>query len=210
MKRQRAHLISIEPVTGGHEQDGGHNAQHQSTLQQAPDDRGGGKQRLGHRAGRAVHDAILFAFRLKHQRTYRVDDHFQKRDMHRAEQQRHAKGQRDQRQTRDGHMHRQDERHRLAQVVINPPPQTHSGDDRAEIIIQQHNGCGFARNIRAAPPHRHTDIGSLQRRRVIHPVTRHRDNRPLGLQSLDNPQFLFGHDARKHTCSLQGCGQIGV
>ena len=88
---------------------------------------------------------------------------------------------RHQRQPRDGHMHGKDEAHRLAQVVVDAPPQPDGGDDGAEIIIQQHDGGRLARHIGAAPAHRHADIGGLQRWRVIHPVAGHRHDRARGL-----------------------------
>ena len=42
-------------------------------------------------------------------------------------------------------MHGKDKRHRLAQVVVNPPSKADSGNNGPEVIIQQHDRRGFPR-----------------------------------------------------------------
>ena len=115
-------------------------------------------------------------------------------------------------------MHCQNERHRLAEVIIDAPPQPDGGDDRAEVVVQQDDRCCLARHIGATPPHRHADIGGPERGRVIHPVAGHGNDRAAGLQRLDDPQFLFGQDTGKdggglnrgRKVGIRHCGQCGA
>ena len=72
------------------------------------------------------------------------------------------KTKRQQGQTGDGNMHGEDEAHRLAQIVIDPPPQPDRRHDRAEIIVEQDDGRGLARHVRAAPAHGDADMRGLQ------------------------------------------------
>ena len=53
-------------------------------------------------------------------------------------------------------MHGKDERHRLAQVVIDAAAKAHSSHDGPEIIVQQHDRRGFPRQ--RADPHAQDEI----------------------------------------------------
>jgi len=67
----------------------------------------------------------------------------------------------------------------------------HSRDDGGKVVIGQHHVGGFTRHVCAHLPHRHTDVGRLQSRGIVHAVARHRDNLTISLQSIHNPKFMF-------------------
>ena len=103
--------------------------------------------------------------------------------MDRAEDDRHAEDERQQRQPGDRHMHGEDESHRLAQVVIDAPPKPDGRDDRVEIVVEEDDGRSFARDVRAASAHGNADMGRFQRRRVVDAVPGHRNDLVVGLSA---------------------------
>ena len=107
-------------------------------------------------------------------------------------------------------MHREDKGHCLADIVVNAAAQPNGVDDGTEIIIQQDNRRCFARNIRSALAHRDADMRRLERRRVIDPVSGHRNDFACGLVGIHDPQFLFGHDPREHGHIIEKLGESGV
>ena len=94
---------------------------------------------------------------------------------------RQAEQQRQQRQAGDRHVHGEDEAHCLAQVVVDAAAEPDRLDDRAEIVVEQHDGGRFARHVGAAPAHRDADMGRLQRRRIVDAVAGHRDDLAIRL-----------------------------
>ena len=64
--------------------------------------------------------------------------------------------------------------------------------------MQQDEGRGLPGDVGTAGPHGHADVRRLERRRVVHAVTRHRDDLTVRLERLDEPQLVLRHDARKH------------
>ena len=72
------------------------------------------------------------------------------------------KNQRQQGEAGNRHVNRNNETHSLAKIVIDAPAEPDRSDDRSEIIIQQHDGGGFARDIRAAPAHGDANMRRFQ------------------------------------------------
>ena len=70
-------------------------------------------------------------------------------------------------------------------------------DDRREVVVQQHEVGGFARDVRADTSHRDADVRLLERRAVVDAVAGHRDNVAPRLQRLRDPQLLLGLDPRR-------------
>jgi hypothetical protein len=97
---------------------------------------------------RAAHGVGFLALGFEHNRTHRVDHHFQKGDVKRPEYQGQIEQQRDQSQPGDRHMDREEIGHGLAQIVVDPSAKADSGDDRREVVIEQDQGSGVARDIR--------------------------------------------------------------
>ena len=83
-------------------------------------------------------------------------------------------------------------------------------DDRGEIVVEQDQGRGLARDVGAAPAHGDADVRRLQRGRVVDAVAGHGDDLAIGLQRIDDPQFLLGHDAREDGHDLHALRQLGI
>ena len=107
-------------------------------------------------------------------------------------------------------MHGDDVGHRLAQIVVDAPPETDGAHDRPEIVVQQHKRRCFARHIGAASAHGDADIGRLERRRVIHAVPGHRNHGAMRLECLDDAQLLRRHDAGEDADAGDGRRKLGL
>ncbi|KAG9330976.1 hypothetical protein JZ751_021297 [Albula glossodonta] len=59
------------------------------------------------------------------------------------------------------------------------PTFLHSSDDGGKVVVQQNHVCSLFGDVRPGNAHGHSNIGLLQRRGVIHPVSCHCHNRPL-------------------------------
>ena len=118
--------------------------------------------------------------------------------MHRPKDQWHARDQRQKRKPGNRDMNRDDEPHGLAQIIIDPPPQPHSGGNGFKIIVQKNDRRGFAGHIGPSPAHGDADMRRLQGWRVVDAIAGHRNNIARSLQRLHNPQLLFGHDPGKN------------
>ena len=77
-----------------------------------------------------------------------------------------------------------------------PRPSSTAATMVAKLSSASHHVGGFFGHVRAGHAHRHADVGSLQRGRVVDAVARHRHRRACTLQRLHNPQLVFGVDAR--------------
>lgn len=76
-------------------------------------------------------------------------------------------------------------------VSIDAPAQAYRGDEGCEIVVNQDNRGGLAGDIRTAPAHGHADMSGLERRRIVHAVTCHRDDFAVRLERLDETQLVF-------------------
>ena len=87
-------------------------------------------------------------------------------------------------------------------VLVDGPAFLDRSHDRAEIIVHQHHVRRLFRHFRAADPHRHADIRLLQRRSVVHTVSRHRCDLPHLTKQTD--QLLLVHRLRtsEHAASM--------
>ena len=112
--------------------------------------------------------------------------------MHRAEHDRQAEQQWQQRQPGDRHMHGEDEAHRLAKIVVDPPAEPDGLDDRAEIVVEQHDRGGLARDVGAAPAHGDADMRGLERRRVVDAVPVMATISPFALSAVTIRSFCSG------------------
>ena len=107
-------------------------------------------------------------------------------------------------------MHRQDKSHGLAQVVVDAPAQPHRCHDGAKVVVQQHQRRGLARHVGAPTAHRNADVRGLERRRVIDAVTGHRHDLAVGLQCLDDAQFLLGQHPGEDGGGGDAAAQLGI
>ena len=196
------------PDSQRHDVNGGNERKGQRSLQQAPDDQRPREQRFVGRARRAAHDVVFLGLGLEYERADRIDDHFEKGDMDRSEQDGQAEHQRQQRQARNGDVNGKDEAHRLAQIVVDAAAETDRLDDGAEIVVEQHDGGSFARHVRSAPAHGDADMGGLQRRRIVDAIAGHRDDLAISLVGVDDAQLLVRRDPREHTGRFDPAGQF--
>ena len=172
-----------------------HHREHAQALHQCQPQRGAAEQWGFSVARRALHHVTFGRFVLERQRAGRIYDQLEECDVHWVQKRGPAEQRRQKRHARDGHMHRQDVRHRLAQVVEDAPAQPCRVHDGREIIVQQHQRCGFTGHVGAASAHRDADMGSAQRGRVVDAVASHRDDVAVGFQGLHDAQLLLRCDA---------------
>ncbi len=71
-------------------------------------------------------------------------------------------------------------------------------DDGGEVVVEEHQIGHLAADVGPALPHRHADIGPLERGRVVDTVARHGHDLALRLQRLDQPQLLLGAHPGEH------------
>ena len=88
-------------------------------------------------------------------------------------------------------------RNELLDVLVDVAPFLDGGDDGREVVIHEHDVGHFTRDIAAALTHRDADIGALQGRGIVDPVSRDRDDLPQVLQALDQAQLVLGGHAGK-------------
>ena len=58
-----------------------------------------------------------------------------------------------------------------------------------EVVVGQHHRRRLARDLGAGRPHRHADVGTPERRRIVDPVACHRDDVTLPSQRVGDPQL---------------------
>ena len=166
-------------------------------------------QRFCQRTRLLFHQLPGARFGLEHDRAGRIDDQFEKGDMHGGQQQRPAKQQRQQRQQNDRHMHRQGIDQRLTQVGKDAPAQRHRPDNGGEVILQQDQRRRLAGHIGAAFAHGDADMRRFQCRRVVDPVTGHGHHFAIALECLDDGQFLRRRDPGKHRTARHAIRELG-
>jgi hypothetical protein len=78
------------------------------------------------------------------------------------------------------------------------------------IVVRQHHFRRFLGGLRAFVAHGDAHIGALEGGRVIDAVSRHRDDRAVRLQRLDQPKFMLGAGAGENGCRRQGAAKRRV
>ena len=96
-----------------------------------------------------------------------------------------------------------------ANVVVHPSAFLHGGDHGGEVVVGEDQiGC-LLRHLGTPSPHRDADVGDPQRGGVVHPVSGHRHDVPVGLPAGDDVELLFGNRARVHRPPRRrGLGQV--
>ena len=133
------------------------------------------------RSWRPAHYVLFLGFRLEHKRADRVDDHLDKGDMDRPEQDGQAERQRHQSQTGNRHLHGKDKSSRLAQIVVDAAAEPNCLDDRTEVVVQENDGGSLALNVGSSSAHRNADMRGLERWRVVDADAGHRHDFPFRL-----------------------------
>src|SRR5581483_1873992 len=109
---------------------------------------------------------------------------------------------------RNGHVQRENVAGGLFQVVENPASHAHPADDGGEIVVQKDQISRLAGHINSAPSYGHTDVGSLQGRRIVHPVPGHGYHGAPNFEHLHQAQFLLRADAREDANLVRAPGQF--
>ena len=177
---------------------------------QGEDEAPGREQRSAGRAGRPPHDVVLGRFGLEGDRADGIDDELEKDDLDGQQQERPAEEHRHERHPRDRHVHGDEVGRGLLEVVEDAPAEPDRLDDRREVVVEEHQGRGLARDVGAAASHRDADVGGLQGRRVVDAVARHDDDLAPRLEGLDEPQLLRRNDAREDGDPADPGGERGV
>src|SRR5579859_2553482 len=107
-------------------------------------------------------------------------------------------------------MNREDVAHCLSEIVVDTPTQSDGPDDRAEIVVQQHDGGRLASDIRAAAAHGDPDMGGLERGSVIHAIAGHCDDITVRLECVHDTELLLRHDPSEHAYVLHPFCQFGI
>jgi hypothetical protein len=64
-------------------------------------------------------------------------------------------------------VHGEDKAHCLAQVVVDSAPEPNGFDDRAEIVVKQHDRGCLPRHVGPASTHGNANVRRFERRRII-------------------------------------------
>ena len=82
--------------------------------------------------------------------------------------------------------------------------------DAKGLVVEQHEVRRLTGHVRAAPAHRHADVGLAQGRRVVHAVAGHRDDLALIPQGAHDAELVFGADPGEHGGGPHDLGERGV
>ena len=159
-------------------------------------------------SGRVLHDVRLRRLHAEGECRQPIGHQVYPQDLHRDERQREP--------GYHGDEHRQDladiageeEVDGLLQVAEDYPPLAHRGNDGGEVVIRQHHVACFLGDISPGDAHGNTDIGGLERRGIVHPVTGHGDYVIFRLQGLHDLDLVMGGNARVHSDASDFFGQL--
>ena len=169
---------------------------------------------LGVRARRLLHQARTAFLGFEHDGAGGVDDQFQKGDVDRCQDQRQPEEQRQDGQADDRDVYGQRVHHGLAQVGEDAASQTDGGNNRAEVVFEQHQRSRLAGNVGAALAHGDADVRGLQRGCIVHAVAGHGDHFAVGLERFDNGELLLRRDAGERRSTerdaLRQCRRVHV
>ena len=68
-------------------------------------------------------------------------------------------------------------------------------DDRREVVVGEDHVRRLLGDVGAGDAHRDADVRRLQRGRVVDPVAGHRDDPPVRVERVDDPQLVLRRDA---------------
>ena len=92
---------------------------------------------------------------------------------------------------------REEEADELLDVLVDAAAFLDGRDDGGEVVVEQHDVGNLPRDVAAALPHGDTDVGALERRRVVDAVSRDGDDLTVLLEGFDQAQLVLGRHARK-------------
>ena len=118
--------------------------------------------------------------------------HIHPQDLRRGNRQRQSKQDRDRYHCALRDIGRQQEQHRLLDVVVDGAAFLHRRRNRGEIVVGEDHARRLFRHLGALYSHGDADIGLFERWRVVDAVAGHGDDLPVGLDRLDKPELVLG------------------
>ena len=92
---------------------------------------------------------------------------------------------------------RKHEKDGFLDVIVDGATFADGSGDRGEVVVGEDHLGGFLRDFRAFDAHGDTDVGLLERRSVIDPITGHGDHLAGGLHGANKAQLVLGTGPRK-------------
>ena len=86
-------------------------------------------------------------------------------------------------------------RRNLRMFAKMPRPSRIALDDRGEVVVGEDHVRRLAGDVGAGDAHRDADVRRLERGSVVDAVARHRDDPPVRVERVDDPQLVLGRDA---------------
>ena len=175
----------VEADDRGREREPSCERQHEVTT---TEQRGVGRTRW------SPHGGGIAGIGFEHERDRRVHDDLQQ-DQHRGQEQQRLPGEWDQqRGENEWDVERHEIREGALEIPEDPSPFAYSGDDRREVVVEEHEQSGLPRDLRPALPHGDPDVGLAQRGSVVDAVAGHGHDLPVRLQGPDEAVLLLGPD----------------
>jgi hypothetical protein len=97
----------------------------------------------------------------------------------------------------------------LHQIVVDPSSFLDRRLDGGKVVVGEHHVGGVLGDLGAGQSHGDADVGLLERRRVVDPVTGHRHDLAVGLQGAHQAQLLRRFDAREDVHRPHDAAQPG-
>ena len=98
----------------------------------------------------------------------------------------------------------------LADVVVDAPAFLDGGHDRGEVVVGDDHVRDFLGHVRPGDAHGDTDVGLLDRGRVVDAVAGHGHDLALAPPGPDGPELVLGRDPGVDRHPLDGRLELGV
>ena len=86
-----------------------------------------------------------------------------------------------------------------------------TGDDRREVVVEEDQVCSLARDVRTRRTHRDPDVRLVERRYVVDPIARHRDDMPPKSQRPGDAELVLRRHARNHgPAAVDECTEFSI
>jgi hypothetical protein len=199
--RHRLLFRQAEPMERHHErrQDGGGDGQAVAADREPVSPT---QDRLARVARRRRHDPRVALPHAQGERRKDVRHQIQEEDLQRPDRQRHAGEGGDAHDHHLAHVAREQIEHEDPDVAEDDAAVPHRRHDRGEGVVAQDDVGRLARDLGAAPAHRHPDVRLAECGRVVHAVARHGDDLAGVLMEPNEVELLLradsGDDRRLH------------
>ena len=150
-----------------------------------------GQQRDAALARRPAHQVGFGLLELERDRGRQVDEQLEPQDLERQQRLAEAVERRDQDEPEQGDMGRDEEDEALLDVVDDPPALRQAVHQRRERVVAE-DQVGRLLGDPGPGPHRHRDVGAMERRGVVDAVAGDRHGPARVARQADQPLLLVG------------------